>query len=144
MSRPRVAVGPQCLDLTCKAPIVHPIDGHLLPGQEADAVNGLGQFFETTEMATQQVRKTGTDGMPIHANDGGGAVNAQYKLHKPRKQHAPAAQTAPATIIAAEPRKSMSADELCNGVQPNACDLQMSPAGLEPTTYGLKVRCSTN
>ena len=116
--------------------------GHLLPGQEADAVDGLGQFFESPEMASQQLRKTGTDAVAIRASDGGGAVNAQYQLHNPRKQRAPTAQIGPVTIIDGEPRKSLSADELCNGVQPNACDLQIRPAGFEPATCGLEVRCS--
>ena len=35
--------------------------------------------------------------------------------------------------------KSLPSDDLCGVCASNARDLQMSPAGFEPTTYGLKV-----
>jgi hypothetical protein len=35
--------------------------GHSLPGQEADAVDGLGQYFATTDDAPEAMLMTGTD-----------------------------------------------------------------------------------
>ena len=86
--------------------------GHLLPGQEAEAVHGLGQFFEQP----QELRMTGTDDVPARVDQGGRATDCT-ESHPPRTTHA-------------------SRDA--------ATSKKMSPAGLEPTTYGLKVRCSTN
>lgn len=54
--------------------------GHLLPGAEADAVDGLAGFFSTAEIEPAAALKTGTDDAPI----GSGAGNA----HDKRQIHA--------------------------------------------------------
>jgi hypothetical protein len=79
-------------------------------------VQGLGRFFEQREV----VQMTGTDDAPISVDERGRATlraTKRIQTHQPRNTHASA--------DAESTRK-------------------MSPAGLEPTTYGLKVRCSTD
>ena len=51
---------------------------HLLPGQEAEAVQWLGRFFQTP--SSESALRTGTDDVPIDPDDGG-AEGAQYKSH---------------------------------------------------------------
>ncbi len=87
--------------------------GHLLPGAEAEAVDGLAGFFATPESEPIEVLRTGTDDAPIDQ----GAVNAQYQTRVGTQSHASDAHGSAETL---------------------------SPAGFEPTTYGLKVRCSTD
>src|SRR5688572_30261559 len=86
--------------------------GHLLPGAEAEAVDGLAGFFITSE-GEPVAALTGTDDTPIRK----GAVSAPCQTHAPRESHASDTHGT-AEIV--------------------------SRAGLEPTTYGLKVRCSTD
>jgi len=87
--------------------------GHMLPGADAEAVDGLGEFSLTPAFNRNHVLKTGTDDAPIK----GGARNAHERPQLPRESHA--CETHGTAGI-------------------------LSPAGFEPTTYGLKVRCSTD
>jgi hypothetical protein len=69
--------------------------GHLLPGQEADAVDGLGRYFEKTEEASEAMLMTGTDTSEIHLRprvSEGGATNALNGLQVSREEHAIDAQ----------------------------------------------------
>jgi hypothetical protein len=58
--------------------------GHMLPGAEADAVEGLAGFFATTQPQQVEALRTGTDDAPIDR----GARNAHEKLHATRGPHA--------------------------------------------------------
>jgi hypothetical protein len=60
--------------------------GHLLPGQDAEAVQGFGQFFNQRE-----VRMTGTDDAPIRLDEGVRATlraTKRTETHPPRTAHA--------------------------------------------------------
>ncbi len=87
--------------------------GHMMPGAEAEAVDGLAGFFRPVESQSIETLKTGTDDAPII----GGARNAHETMQPAREPHASDAHGTAG---------------------------KMSPAGFEPTTYGLKVRCSTD
>jgi hypothetical protein len=58
--------------------------GHMLPGAEAQAVDGLAGFFSRPETETIAVLKTGTDGATIQK----GAVSVSQKSPEPREPHA--------------------------------------------------------
>ena len=111
--------------------------GHMLPGAEAEAVGGLGGFFAVPEAEPAAVLRTGTDDAPIKKGRSKCAVRNAEK----RESHANETQAA---SDGSRPRKSLRCRKLRAACGPDARNLQMSRAGLEPTTYGLKVRCSTD
>ncbi len=118
--------------------------GHLLPGQEAEAVHGLGQFFSPVCDAPEALRMTGTDDVPIGADAGGrsrgrSTNRTQHARDARRPRKSPCEESDDE-----EQRNSLPRNDLRGGRVPDARDLQLSSAGLEPTTYGLKVRCSTD
>ena len=86
--------------------------GHMMPGAEAAAVDGLAGFFSTPELEKNRTLKTGTDDghhRRVHEMP-------HEKLHAARESHAGDTQGTA-------------------GI--------MSPAGLEPTTYGLELLAET-
>jgi integrase len=112
--------------------------GHLLPGQEADAVDGLGQFFSQPEVAPIAALKTGTDDAQADLLEGGRNRGRSTKRTK-RASDAHASRTCDREQKDAEQQpKSKRRTDLRAVCASGACDLQMSPAGFEPTTYGLK------
>ncbi len=111
--------------------------GHLLPGAEADAVDGLAEFFSIPELEAVESLKTGTDDAPIER---GRSVCALQNADSGKSHASDAHSVVPTHRL----RKSLPCDDLRGECALPARELQMSPAGVEPTTYGLKVRCSTN
>ena len=116
--------------------------GHLLPGQEAEAVDGLGQFFSSAWSGAEDRDGRRPNGLHREGGTVGGAVRIARNTQKPAHLTVQNALTGNSDAIV--PRKALPQNDLRATCASDACDPQLSPAGLEPTTYGLKVRCSTN
>ncbi len=107
--------------------------GHLLPGAEADAVDGLAEFFSIPELEPVEALKTGTDNAPI---DGGRRVGVIQNAGN-RKSHASDAHN-----VSTTPRrpKSLPRSELRVDCASPACDSQDSAEWRNGRRYGLKIR----
>jgi integrase len=102
--------------------------GHLFPGQEADTVARLPAMMGDAP----HLKATGTEG--------GGAAKAQQNPCD-KTQLVASADDDASPINDAEP---VGDESTCDATSLVASELKMRLLGLEPKTYGLKVRCSTN
>ncbi len=118
--------------------------GHLLPGEEAAAVGKLAELMAQPQVEREALRMTGTDG--------GEQANAQRQAQRVAQKTGGRAWRGEAGGGEASSHQvdlAGNANALPSGTYEKARRSlakrgEMSLSGLEPETYGLKVRCSTN
>jgi len=113
--------------------------GHLFPGQAADAVARIEPYFGAK--GPQRLAATGTDGQI-------GAESAQRQAQRAEREiirlDASQCEGQSETLGCLETLNALSVEGLCGVVQNRATGCEVRLLGLEPRTYGLKVRCSTD
>jgi integrase len=119
--------------------------GHLFPGQECDAVGQLGHLLAPRlEAAPESMAATGTEGKT--------AESAQHVAQHLAQQWGGGTGRGPARGgERGEGNEKQTRrvspcrhDSLATSGEPRRGGAEVSLSGLEPETYGLKVRCSTN
>ncbi len=114
--------------------------GHLFPGQAADAVSKIGTFFGS-EDGQLPVTNTGDSN---DLSDESAQRLAQRAECEIVRLDASECEGQSATLRCLETLNALSVEGLCGVVHNRARECKMRLLGLEPRTYGLKVRCSTD
>ncbi len=111
--------------------------GHLFPGQDAAAVGALPSMMNGPRDETEALAATGTDGsgdLIAHAYRQQYSDETTRKSANPRKRHGVCSE-------ASEEPEPVTPAGLSEKMRDVA---KVRLLGLEPRTYGLKVRCSTD